>query len=296
MPPVMMTKPWPMAKRPNRPTRFAVLARLIGERNRGLIDRHDGADHEDQDQEPEVLLLHRRPLRRAPTASSSTRCSENSSRSRMPLIAPSCMTAMRSLTPITSSMSLEIIRTATPASASAAQHVVDLALGADVDAARRLVEDDRARLHRQPLRQHDLLLVAAGERADRRLDAGRADVEPPPLGLGQRASRARAATSPARRERRELRQRDVLGDRRGRGCTPLRLAVLGHQVDARARSRRAARRSATALRRRAGPRRRAAGRCRRRARASSVRPAPISPARPRISPRRTVEVDARAPG
>ena len=37
----------------------------------------------------------------------------------MPLIAPSCITAMRSLTPITSSMSLEIISTATPASASA---------------------------------------------------------------------------------------------------------------------------------------------------------------------------------
>ena len=31
-------------------------------------------------------------------------------------IAPSCMTAMRSLTPMTSSMSLEIIRIATPAS------------------------------------------------------------------------------------------------------------------------------------------------------------------------------------
>ena len=37
MPPVMMTKPWPMAKRPKRPTRFAVLARFIGEMKRGLM-------------------------------------------------------------------------------------------------------------------------------------------------------------------------------------------------------------------------------------------------------------------
>ena len=61
MPPVMITKPWPMAKSPKRPTRFAVLARLIGDRNRGLMQRDDRADHQDQDQEPEVLLLHRRP-------------------------------------------------------------------------------------------------------------------------------------------------------------------------------------------------------------------------------------------
>ncbi len=37
-----------------------------------------------------------------------------------------------------------------------------LCLGADVDAARRLVEDENARRHVQPLRQHHLLLVAAG--------------------------------------------------------------------------------------------------------------------------------------
>ncbi len=36
MPPVMMTKPWPIANRPNSPIRFAVFARLIGEMKRGL--------------------------------------------------------------------------------------------------------------------------------------------------------------------------------------------------------------------------------------------------------------------
>ena len=41
--------------------------------------------------------------------------------------------------------------------------VVDLELGADVDAARRLVEDEDRRLGHQPLGEHDLLLVAAGE-------------------------------------------------------------------------------------------------------------------------------------
>ena len=61
MPPVMMTKPWPIAKRPNRPIRLAVLARLIGDRKRGLMMRDDRADHQDQDEKPEVLLQHRAP-------------------------------------------------------------------------------------------------------------------------------------------------------------------------------------------------------------------------------------------
>jgi len=37
MPPVMMTNAWPMAKSPNSPTRLAVLPRLIGDRNKGLM-------------------------------------------------------------------------------------------------------------------------------------------------------------------------------------------------------------------------------------------------------------------
>src|SRR6185312_11505072 len=36
MPLVMMTKPWPMEIRPNRPTRLAVFDKLIGEMKRGL--------------------------------------------------------------------------------------------------------------------------------------------------------------------------------------------------------------------------------------------------------------------
>ena len=50
---------------------------------------------------------------------------------------------------------------------------VDLGLCADVDAARRLVEDQHLRAHRQPLAEHDLLLVAAREVHDLLLDARR---------------------------------------------------------------------------------------------------------------------------
>ena len=58
-----------------------------------------------------------------------------------------------------------------------ANQPVDLGLGADVDALRRLVEDEEARLRRQPAGERDLLLVAAGERAHRRVDRRRADGE-----------------------------------------------------------------------------------------------------------------------
>src|ERR1700733_7818783 len=47
---------------------------------------------------------------------------------------------------------------------------VDLALRANVDAARRLVEDDDIAASEEPFGQHDLLLVAAREAGDRRLD------------------------------------------------------------------------------------------------------------------------------
>ena len=52
-----------------------------------------------------------------------------------------------------------------------AQELVHLLLGADVDAARRIVEEDDARAAHQPFGDDDLLLVAAGERADRHVGA-----------------------------------------------------------------------------------------------------------------------------
>ena len=70
---------------------------------------------------------------------------------------------------------------------------VDLELGADVDAAGRLVQDQDARLARQPAGEHDLLLVAAGELAHLLLDAGRADA--PGGGSARTTSRLSAPRS-----------------------------------------------------------------------------------------------------
>ena len=59
-----------------------------------------------------------------------------------------------------------------PSSASRLMIVVDLVLGADVDAAGGLVEDQHVGVGEHPLRQHDLLLVAAGELAGERATVG----------------------------------------------------------------------------------------------------------------------------
>ena len=79
--------------------------------------------------------------------------------------------------PSTSGSSLEIMMIAMPFARKLAHQAVDLGLGADVDAARRLVHDEDARLGREPFRQADLLLVAAGKLSDDLADAARADLE-----------------------------------------------------------------------------------------------------------------------
>ena len=56
-----------------------------------------------------------------------------------------------------------------------AQDAVDLGARADVDALRRLVGDEDRRLGEHRARHHDLLLVAAGERRDGRLERRRLD-------------------------------------------------------------------------------------------------------------------------
>ena len=63
MPPVMITKAWPMAKMPNSPTRLAVFPKLIAERKERIYHRHHRAHHEDQDEKAYVFLEHdARPL------------------------------------------------------------------------------------------------------------------------------------------------------------------------------------------------------------------------------------------
>ena len=59
-----------------------------------------------------------------------------------------------------------------------ADQLADLGLRAHIDADGRLVHDEDARLGAQPLGEQDLLLVAAAERADRRLRPGRTDPQP----------------------------------------------------------------------------------------------------------------------
>ena len=55
------------------------------------------------------------------------------------------------------------------------QDAVDLGAGADVDALCRLVRNEERRLGEHRARHHDLLLVSAGERGNRRLEGRRLD-------------------------------------------------------------------------------------------------------------------------
>ena len=129
---------------------------------------------------------------------------------------------------------------ATPCVGEDAHQVVDLALRADVDAARRLVEDDHPRPHRQPFGEHDLLLVAARQGADRRRRPTGA------LMASARALRLRVACLAAR-GRRGRRWHSARGPA-ARCCSrdrivqdePGALAVLRDEVDAAGRWRRAA--------------------------------------------------------
>src|ERR687896_777467 len=65
-----------------------------------------------------------------------------------------------------------------PPGRQAGDDAVHLGLRPDVDPAGRLVEDQDLRVGREPLRDHDLLLVAARERANGDLEAGGLDLEP----------------------------------------------------------------------------------------------------------------------
>ena len=61
---------------------------------------------------------------------------------------------------------------------------IDLVFRTDVDAAGRLVEDQDLGVRHQPFRQHDLLLVAAGELADFLIDVRAANPHPVPVIAG----------------------------------------------------------------------------------------------------------------
>ncbi len=83
----------------------------------------------------------------------------------------------------------------------------------------------------QPLGQHHLLLVAAGEPGRRRVGAGRADAEALEVGAGRVALGA-APDEPEARQPRRASASVVLLARAHRQHEPLALAILGHEADA----------------------------------------------------------------
>ena len=94
--------------------------------------------------------------------------------------------------------------------------VVDRGLRADVDALGRLVEQQDARLAAQPLRQHDLLLVAAAEQARAAAPGrrGRSSTRLDPALRPRGARRAKSIRPPAPlRSALQVGQRDVLATR-----------------------------------------------------------------------------------
>ena len=113
----------------------------------------------------------------------------------------------------------------------AAHQRVDLGLGADVDAAGRLVHDQDARRGLEPLAEHDLLLVAAGELADHLLRAAGADAELLDRGGGALAPRRAKSMKMPRAMRAQRGHRGVLGDGH-RPDEALQAAVLGDVGDA----------------------------------------------------------------
>ena len=133
-----------------------------------------------------------------------------------------------------------------PACGRGAEQLVDLRLGADVDAAGRLVEQQQLRLGEQPPAEHDLLLVAARERADRRRGSSRSLHLQPLDHLPHGAGFLGRTAEPGRRRADPQWTRRCWRARSGRSARPRDPAVLGHHGDAQLEVRRAGSRGWTA--------------------------------------------------
>ncbi len=99
--------------------------------------------------------------------------------------------------------------------AKVAEPLVDLGARADVDAAGRLLEEHHLRLGAEPLADRDLLLVAAGQRADRRAEALDVDGEAR-RDLAGAVAFAPGGDEAARRDRADPGRGQVLADRAAR--------------------------------------------------------------------------------
>ena len=92
-------------------------------------------------------------------------------------IAPSRTTRMRSASASTSGMSEDTTMTALAGVGQRIEPPVDLGARRDIDAACRVDKDEEVGVGEVPARDQRLLLVAAGERADRRRERARDDAE-----------------------------------------------------------------------------------------------------------------------
>ena len=92
---------------------------------------------------------------------------------RLGAIAPSRTTRMRSASASTSARSDDTRTIALPASRQRIEPAVDLGARADIDAARRLDQHEDVGVGEMPAREQRLLLVAAGQRPDRRFERAR---------------------------------------------------------------------------------------------------------------------------
>ncbi len=134
---------------------------------------------------------------------SRTRGSSSASAAASWTTRPRRTTSTRSARPRTSGISLETTTHGDAAVGQGADQRVDLRAGADVDAAGGLVQQQHPAVAQQPAGQHDLLLVAAGQRADLAVDVGRAHVQRVGQLRGGRRS-ARPARKPPRANRPRL--------------------------------------------------------------------------------------------
>ena len=134
-----------------------------------------------------------------PQAAASSRSLLIGSSANSRTISPFLITRMRSASESTVSGSVETTMIADPLLAQAAHDAHDVLLGADVHAARRLAQHQHARQVGQPSGQRDLLLVAARQRAERRVrPSGGADAQGLDVAAGDRALRRRAAARAGR--------------------------------------------------------------------------------------------------
>ncbi len=190
MPPVTMTKVMPMARKALSATCFDINTRL---RRRQEIRRGEGKDDQHRKQRDESAQPHQVERQRAAAAAGGARISGSghgwvpwwrvwgpwpaeeaatmaasvaSARSRRAVRRPWLITAMRSERARASSRSDVTKTTPRPFAARLAHDAENIALGADVDAAARLVHQQDLGLGQQRLADHDLLLVAAGQRGD----------------------------------------------------------------------------------------------------------------------------------